>query len=419
MKDMKIRKETNNQLAETLLWAVLIVMTFLLIGNVSVALATPIEQAKRIHDKLIGVPPTNAVLQAMTNAATPKESAQIALDLTTNPRAANFYNVTLKNFVTPWTNVEQTVFAPLNDFTATVIGIVRDDLDFREVLTGNIVYTGAANLGLPGYRHTDNAHYEALENSRVDLSDPAKLVRKTQTELGMAGSMGGPNAGSDSAGIITTRAAGEAFFKAGTNRRMLRFLFKNFMCRDLEDVKDITRSPDRIRQDVSRSPGGDSSLFLTQCIGCHSGMDPLAGAFAYYEWIENDDGSNGRVIYTPGAVQQKHLINGTSFEFGYITRDDSWLNYWRQGPNAHLFGATGTDSPAVTEGRGARQMGAELANSPAFDQCQVEKVYRQVCLQAPIAAHSTEIQAITASFSSTHNLKNVFEDVAALCTINP
>ena len=31
-----------------------------------------------------------------------------------------FYDVTLKNFAMPWTNRDQTVFAPLNDYVATV-----------------------------------------------------------------------------------------------------------------------------------------------------------------------------------------------------------------------------------------------------------------------------------------------------------
>ena len=47
---------------------------------------------------------------------------------------------------------------------------------------------------------------------------------------------------------------------------------------------DTTRPPDRIRQDVARSPGGDSRLFLNNCVGCHSGMDPMAQAFAYYNF---------------------------------------------------------------------------------------------------------------------------------------
>ena len=32
-----------------------------------------------------------------------------------NPAAANFYNVTLKNFATPWTNRDRSVFEPLKD----------------------------------------------------------------------------------------------------------------------------------------------------------------------------------------------------------------------------------------------------------------------------------------------------------------
>ena len=54
-----------------------------------------------------------------------------------------FYSVTLKNLVTPWTNRDQTVFAPLNDYTATVIGMVRDDVPFDQVLSGDILYVGS------------------------------------------------------------------------------------------------------------------------------------------------------------------------------------------------------------------------------------------------------------------------------------
>ena len=67
---------------------------------------------------------------------------------------------------------------------------------------------------------------------------------------------------------------------------MFRFTLLNHLCHDMEQVHDTSRPPDRIRQDVTRSPGGDSSLFLNNCIGCHSGMDPMAQAFAYYDFDE-------------------------------------------------------------------------------------------------------------------------------------
>ncbi len=84
--------------------------------------------------------------------------------------------------------------------------------------------------------------------------------------------------------MLTTRAASKAFFIDGTNRAMFRFTLINHLCRDMEQVHDTSRAPDRIRQDVSRSPGGDARVFLNGCIGCHSGMDPMAQAFAYYNF---------------------------------------------------------------------------------------------------------------------------------------
>jgi len=52
--------------------------------------------------------------------------------------------------------------------------------------------------------------------------------------------------------VLTTRAAAQAFFDVGTNRRMFRFTMINHMCTDLTTVMDTTRPTDRIRQDVSR-----------------------------------------------------------------------------------------------------------------------------------------------------------------------
>src|SRR5437762_1387388 len=88
------------------------------------------------------------------------------------------------------------------------------------------------------------------------------------------------------AGLITRRKAAESFFIAGTNRAMFRFTLMNHLCHDMEQVQETSRPPDRIRQDVSRSPGGDSRGFLNGCIGCHSGMDPMAQAFSYYNFDE-------------------------------------------------------------------------------------------------------------------------------------
>ncbi|MDQ1310285.1 MAG: hypothetical protein QG601_1555, partial [Pseudomonadota bacterium] len=120
------------------------------------------SQAKRIHDRLAGVPPTPAVLDAMTAdvaAGRSLDAAYKAMD----HRA--FYDVTLKNFAMPWTNRDQTVFAPLNDYVATIIGMVRDDVPFNQVLSEDILYVGSGASGVPAFSASSNAHYEALESS--------------------------------------------------------------------------------------------------------------------------------------------------------------------------------------------------------------------------------------------------------------
>ncbi|NND64569.1 MAG: hypothetical protein HKM24_01275, partial [Gammaproteobacteria bacterium] len=177
----------------------------------------------------------------------------------------------------------------------------------------------------------------------------------------------------------------------------------------LEQVKDITLPPDRIRQDVARSPGGDSRIFLNNCIGCHNGMDPLAQAFAYYQY----DVDNGRMTYTPNTVEAKYSINSTNFEPGFITPDDRWDNYWRKGQNQLL----GWDDSRPGFGNGAKTMGEELANSDAFAHCQVEKVFKTVCFREPADALDREkIDDVTEAFKTTgYKLKDVFAETAVYC----
>jgi hypothetical protein len=177
----------------------------------------------------------------------------------------------------------------------------------------------------------------------------------------------------------------------------------------MEQVHDVTLPPDRIRQDVSRSPGGDSRLFLNGCVGCHNGMDPLAQAFAFYNYNE----TTGRIEYTDGVVQPKYLINQDNFKPGYVTRSDGWSNYWRQGANTVL----GWSVQLPGSGNGAKSMGQELAGSDQFARCQVEKVFKTVCLRPAVnAADRTEINRIIGVFrTGGYRVKDVFAETAAFC----
>jgi len=375
------------------------------------AQAGPREQAKQLHDRLAGVPPSETILglmEAEINSGNATAAANRAIDNDA------FYNVTLKNFITPWTNIDQNIFEPLNDYTATVIGVIRDDLDFRRILYDDLLYIGASTTGAPAYSTTDNAHFEFLEKQNISLKD-----NLTQTQQSLHNNL--PAAAS--AGIMTTRAAAMAYFVDGTNRAQLRFTLMNHLCKDLEQLKDLTRAPDRIRQDVTRSPGGDSRIFLNNCVGCHSGMDPLAQAFAYYQFsYEGDDPSGGRITYndvgqldpvTGTRVQEKYHINSTNFSYGFITPDDTWTNYWRNGQNQLL----GWDSTLPGEGQGAKTMGQELAHSEQFAVCQVEKVFETVCLRSPSnATDRTQVTNLISEFKSNgYRLKPIFANAAIYC----
>jgi hypothetical protein len=359
------------------------------------------DMAKRIHDRIAGVPPSEATLAQM-EALVAGGNALAAADIATE--APSFYNVTLKNMAVPWTNRDQTVFAPLNDYVATFIGMVRDDVPFNTALSADLTYT--VNGASPAASPSNNDHYANAESNALNLY--TALQATTQSSV-----QGIPAAAT--AGFITSRASSEAFFIDGTNRAMFRFTLMAHLCRDMEQVHDTSLPPDMIRQDVSRSPGGDSRIFLNNCIGCHSGMDPLARAFAYYDFDNGSADAPGtmRLVYTPGTVQPKYFNNDTNFAPGFITPDDAWTNRWRTGQNS-LLGWSGS---LPGSGTGAKSMGEELANSAAFAQCQVEKVFKTVCFRAPgNAADRNQVATMTNNFRTNgYRLKQVFAETAVYC----
>lgn len=380
-------------------------LVLILAMSASSAFAGVEEQANRIHTRLTGVSPSATVLENMVSlleAGKGDDAAKLAMENDA------FYRVTLKDWVTPWTNRDFDVHQPLNDYTATIMGVVRDDLDFRSILFDDIIYTAAASANVPNYSISNNDHYAALEQSAFNLKDT--LTRQTQssvTNLPIEAT----------SGVITSRAASKAFFIAGTNRAMFRYTFINHMCTDLDALKDTSIATNRIRQDVSRSPGGDSRIFMNSCSGCHSGMDPMAQAYAYYnfEYDRDNDltGENGQLSYQANTVQGKYHINSETFKFGFITESDKWDNYWRQGLNRRL----GWDEQLSGTGNGAKSLGKEIAYSEQFASCQVSKVFEKVCLRKiQNQQDATTLATITDTFkNSGYKLKTVFAATANYC----
>jgi len=155
-------------------------------------------------------------------------------------------------------------------------------------------------------------------------------------------------------------------------------------------------------------------------------MDPLAQAFAYYDYqfdVSTDpEAEHGAINYnasgsvdplTNSRVKAKYLFNSSHFTYGFITPNDQWQNYWREGINQKL----GWDPSLSGKGAGIKSFGQELANSHTFAQCQVKKVFKNVCLrQAENATDLLQINKITESFKqNSYQLKHVFAEVGVYC----
>lgn len=381
------------------------------------ASADPLSTAIALHQRLIGAPPSESVAAAMAAkvaAGNTAAAAQIAMADT------RFYDYTLKNWVAPWTNEEQAALVPLNDFTAMVIGIIRDERDFRDVLTADLIYVADPMLvgmfdpmsAIPPYNGREDTHFLALDKSRASLRDV--LVAREQSAL----FYGLPSEAT--AGVITTRAASQAFFTLGTNRTMYRFMQLNFLCEDMDALQDSTLAGDRIRQDVNRNPADEPSSFINRCGACHSGLDSLSGAFARYDFPTSFVVSSShapfyanQLLYTADKVFPKYLQNSTVFPEGYKTVDDSWTNPWRNGRNSRL----GWDPDLPGKGVGIKSLGQELAYSRAFSECQVKKAFQLVCLTPPQSGDDRlAVQRIADSFENNqYNMKLAFGEVAAYC----
>jgi hypothetical protein len=370
----------------------LIVSGLLLLSSTSV-FAGPREQAWTLHNRIASVPPTPQTLNMMEsfiNAGNAEAAASLAME---NPE---FYGTTLKNWVKKWTNADQTPRVPFNDYVATVLGIIRDDVPFNQVLSADVLYIVSGNTGstIAPWAIDSNDHYEDAENNNVNFKE--FLLQRQQSSM---------NGITDTAGVNTTRAAGEAFYSAGTNRRVTRFTFMNYLCRDFEALHDLNLSDYHVRRDVDRAPGGDSRTFRNKCVGCHSGQDALGGAFAYFDFVD------GKLEHTPGQVVPKINANNL-FSEGWIQQDDSWTNLWKDGQNS-VLGWRG-----LQQGNGARSLGAMLTRSRAFSECMSTKVYELVCMKDPMSEEEKGlVMSLATDFETTGNysMKRLIAKTSVKC----
>ena len=402
------------------------------------------DLAVLIHNRIAGVPPSDEVLAEMADLIEQDKKQEAALKATEDPA---FYNVKLFNLFSSWTNVAGTSRVNLNDMTATLIGIVRDNLPFSEALTGNYLYTAEDGIKvngalIPAYSPTSNEHYRQLQKTTISRKTyltknkkhymPQNLSKKEQKTLHTQK----PFDSKAIAGILSSRGFAEAYFSDGTNRRATAFVLKYFLCHDMEslhDIKDVDDS--KVRKDVSRSPGGDPQLFRKRCVGCHAGMDALSGWNLYHNFIDNQltynkDKDNPPLLTCDKTCREKlkkknkltrEQINKINFndamdgDVADVT-DDSFTNPWTTGQNASLGWG------GATSGNGANQWGQMIAGSKAFATCMATHVYQHVCMVTPTSLREKNLRdTLAKNFAKNigdddrYNMKKLFAMTAAGC----
>lgn len=381
--------------------------------------ANPHSQAIRLFDRLTGIPislsdPRLAQMENLIANGKLGEAAKVASD------DDHFFNLTIKKFAAPMSNRSEDPTVPLNDFSATVIGMARDDIDARNFFTADYIYkssvTGTTTYNPDGSGfipidiqvdqsiYKGDMHYLYLDSQNINLRQ--SLVQIPQKAFPETGTLSvTPDILPDTAGLITTRAWATEHFNAGTNRRVTEFIFREFLCTPVKSLRDASMLDERVRQDVSRIPSGNSNLYQTTCRSCHGGLDGNTGAFAYFD---GDRARGGFLVYKAGLVRDKYSQN-QNYADGFATRDDSWVNHYINNQNAFL-GWKGS-----TSGYGAHQLGIMFSNTDAFPSCMATRAFNAMCKHPPTSEDQTWVNALATDFQKNgYKLRRLFEQAAMI-----
>lgn len=423
-----------------------------------------VAKARNLFERLTGekIPLFDARLKQMAlflAEGKAKEAARIASS------DNGFYDRVVRNFGAKISNREETPDAPLNDMTATIIGITRDRIDARQLLTSNYLYRGKQilfwgdrRIYSPKSLIWTNDHYREVEATNVPLAcalDNLSRFDQSRLPAGFQQTVGVPDAqqnamktNPDPAGVLTSRAFAESHIIAGTNRRPIEKAFEYFLCAPVDAIRTSEVSDQWIGRDVERFPDGPASNndFHNNCKTCHGTLDSLRPAFAslHFEngvlkfapnFIENrrdinqamEAANNMKLTptsreadpnaavgnrYLPVTWKMNHNVN---YPEGYFVKDTTFKNVFAETTLGSRFGFSQTD------GAGVREFGRMIATSRAFPRCMAKRVYSEVCKNDPMSKDFPEelrnwLDNVGDQFAENgFDLKDLFETLATTC----
>lgn len=282
-----------------------VVFSFL---SANAASETDLRNAKKLYERLAGVKvsSTKPELKVVAQYLADGKKMEAARYITSSP---DFLNVQIRNLSLRLSNKDDSVKVPFNDFSALISGIVRDNKDFREVLTADYYYEVA---GVPSEddlrtRFFNQNNYTPVETAYMDLTKA--LVFKPRQQMVTVAFDTAYNQSEksyplvnasdnpDPAGVLTTRTFAERNLSGGSNRRAVEFTLKQFLCVSMAEAADSSASDQYVGRDVERFPAGDHNKYLTSCKSCHAVMDGMRGAFAKMDYA-NFTNSQATGIYS-------------------------------------------------------------------------------------------------------------------------
>lgn len=256
---------------------------------------------------------------------------------------------------------------------------------------------------LPIFSNKNNRHYESAEGLGLNMADK-KVFKKFKQRLGDKRGR---------AGVFSLRGFARAYYRAGTNRAPVSYSLEHFLCTPMASVHDTNLSDEFVGMDIPRSPGGVPETYKTTCVGCHSHMDALRGAFAYYDFKDSSALSTvvlEKLFYTYSGVVEK-MNQNMAYEQGWRVVNDFWRSNWALNSSNRDRGLT-----MIGSGQGAKDFGKHLVSQPLFAKCMAKQVVEKVCAKKA-KINSSYIEELGRYFiSSNYNMKKLFAKVGVQCS---
>lgn len=295
-------------------------------------LKTFIPQAKKLYERITGVKisKNSPVVRTMALKLSVSDKSGAA-EIAVNDSA--FINVRSRNFAISLSNKSNSINMDLDETSMLILGIIRDNNDFRDILKAPYTYTlSNMNAYNDKFLLTTTNPFTDADNRLLDLNSGLKRVESISAiKEYNRGKINKINADKnltleeksrlinenaiqfedfpEPAGILTSRGFASTQYSGGSNRRPVEFIVKNFLCSSMAEIGNNTASDAYVGKDIDRFVGGSYSNYVNNCKSCHTVMDGMRGAFAKVDFSTMLAAYNGNGALVHGMLSETNKTN--------------------------------------------------------------------------------------------------------------